>query len=85
MSSLPRLQPALLLSFGCWNLECRSMEGRGEHLLPTSACGGCGLARYCSEACARQHRLLHRAQCCKWARQLGRGTPGAQLETNTKS
>ena len=68
----PRLQPALLLGFACWNLDCKHMGRRGEHLVPTQACGGCGLARYCSAACAQQHRPLHRAQCCKWALQLGR-------------
>jgi hypothetical protein len=48
------------------------MRWRAKHLVPTTACSGCGLARYCSEQCARQHRALHRRQCCKWTAQLGR-------------
>ena len=68
----PTAVPEVLLGFGCWHLGCSSMRGRAEHLVPTTACGGCGLARYCSDECARQHRALHRRQCCKWAAQLGR-------------
>jgi hypothetical protein len=34
--------------------------------LVTKACGGCGLARYCSRACQQQQWRLHKAQCREW-------------------
>jgi hypothetical protein len=48
-------------------------------VLATRACGDCGLARYCSTACQRAHRALHRAQCARWCRQLGKPTAASSL------
>ena len=68
----PRMLPGLLAVGGCWNMQCSSAgKGRLGRLVPTQACGGCRLARYCCPACQAEHWPLHRVQCGRWRRQQG--------------
>ncbi|GBF90660.1 hypothetical protein Rsub_03232 [Raphidocelis subcapitata] len=63
--SLPRLLPALAAwRVGCWSARCGSLTGASEAAAALKPCaGGCGVARFCSRACAAAAHAAHRGEC----------------------
>ena len=47
----------------CANLRCTNVQGASEARLRGRRCGGCGVARFCSEACMLEAWAEHRADC----------------------
>ncbi|GAB4815516.1 hypothetical protein N2152v2_002562 [Parachlorella kessleri] len=47
----------------CANLLCTNMRGCSEGRLRGRRCGGCGVVRYCSRECQRQHWVQHGQVC----------------------
>jgi hypothetical protein len=48
---------------GCNNPGCVNMRGLSEAETAAKACGGCKVARYCSQECQRGHWKVHRPRC----------------------
>jgi hypothetical protein len=47
----------------CANTRCTNMRGPSEGTLRGRRCGGCGVVRYCNEACSRADWRAHRRAC----------------------
>jgi hypothetical protein len=47
----------------CANTRCTDLRGPSEAALRGRRCGGCGVVRYCSEACSRADSQAHRRAC----------------------
>ena len=51
-------------SVGCWNPMCTNLSGVAEDALILQRCIGCGVAKYCSEACQEEAwGVLHSSAC----------------------
>ena len=47
----------------CANPRCTDLSGPSEAALRGRRCGGCGVVRYCSEACSHTDWRAHKAAC----------------------
>jgi hypothetical protein len=67
------LRPAPVWLPGCANLACNNMVGACELSLVTNVtgvvCGGCGVARYCSQECAKADWACQHHTVCRAMRQ----------------
>jgi hypothetical protein len=59
--------PPVLYTAACAYVPCMNLSGPSEVTLVTNrggvVCGGCGVVRWCSEACAAKGWSAHRKQC----------------------
>jgi hypothetical protein len=55
---------------GCNNPGCVNLRGMSEAETAAKACGGCKVARYCSQECQRGHWKVHRPTCQRLQQQL---------------
>jgi MYND finger len=53
------------LSLPCSNRGCANVTGSSEAQVKSRKCSGCGVTRYCSEACQTQHWSEHKVWCKK--------------------
>jgi hypothetical protein len=55
---------------GCNNPGCLNLRGSSEAETAAKACGGCKVARYCSQECQRGHWKVHRPTCERLQQEL---------------
>jgi hypothetical protein len=55
---------------GCNNPGCVNLRGLSEAETAAKACGGCKVARYCSQECQQTHWKVHRPACQRLQQQL---------------
>jgi hypothetical protein len=65
---------------GCNNPGCVNLRGLSEAETAAKACGGCKVARYCSQECQRGHWKVHRPTC----QRLQQEVKDAELMANLK-
>jgi hypothetical protein len=55
---------------GCNNPGCVNLRGMSEAEAAAKACGGCKVARYCSQQCQRVHWNVHKSMCQRLQQEL---------------
>jgi MYND finger len=56
---------AVATFFPCANRGCINVHGSSEAQVKSRKCSRCGVARYCSETCQKQHWSEHKVWCKK--------------------